>query len=82
MFPSGARNAKVREAKRRARTVGGAIRGIVRADPAKMLVLNCVRLLVADGQAEWARRENGDIHLRLRSGETFLLADATITRIG
>jgi hypothetical protein len=67
---------------RRARTVSGAIRGIVHPDPARMLVLNCVRVLVADGQAEWDKRENGDIHLRLRSGENFLLADATITRIG
>jgi hypothetical protein len=82
MSSPGARNARVRPAKRRARTLNGAILGGVNADPAKMLVMKCVRLLVADGHAEWDRRENGDIHLRLRSGETFLLADATITRSG
>jgi hypothetical protein len=37
--------------------------------------------LVRDGFAEWRMLENGDVELRLFSGEVFLLADATIARI-
>jgi hypothetical protein len=82
MFSPGARKARARDAKRRGRALDGTIPGGVNADRAKMLVMKCVRLLVEDGHAEWDRRENGDIQLRLRSGETLLFADATIIRIG
>jgi len=39
------------------------------------------RRLVADGYAEWHMLEDGDIRLHLLSGETYLLAKTTITRI-
>ena len=55
--------------------------GRVHADPAKARVMACFRRLVADGYAEWQMLENGDIQLRFRSGETYLLAKTTIIRI-
>ncbi len=51
------------------------------AATAKALVLAYARQLVADGRAEWRLLENGDIRLRFPSGETFLLAETSITRI-
>jgi len=37
--------------------------------------------LVRDGHAEWSQLDNDDVELRLLSGEIFLLADNSITRI-
>jgi hypothetical protein len=54
---------------------------ILHADPAKLLVMTYFRQLVADGHAQWHRLASGDIQLRLHSGETYLLAKTTITRI-
>lgn len=51
------------------------------ADPAKALVMEFLGKLVAEGFAEWEIRETGDIELRLRSGETFLLSGTTIRRL-
>jgi len=51
------------------------------ATTAKALVLAYARRLAADGHAESRLLENGDVRLRFRSGETFLLADTSITRI-
>jgi hypothetical protein len=36
---------------------------------------------VYDGYAEWTMLDNGDVELRFFSGEVFLLADATMTRV-
>jgi hypothetical protein len=36
---------------------------------------------VRDGYADWAMLDNGDVELRFFSGEVFLLADATMTRV-
>jgi hypothetical protein len=58
-----------------------AIMGLVHADPAKALVMTYFRRLVADGYAEWHMLENGDLQLRLHTGETYLLAKTMITRI-
>jgi hypothetical protein len=82
MFPPGARDAKTKGPKR-CRIEAGRhdIADLVEADPAKALVMTHLRRLVVDGHAEWDRRDNGVIHLRLQTGETFLLADTTITRI-
>jgi hypothetical protein len=44
-------------------------------------VLTYFRRLVAGGYAEWHMLENGDIQLRLHTGETYRLAKTTITRI-
>ena len=51
------------------------------ADPAKVLVMSHIRRLVSDGSAEWSLLDTGDAELRFLSGEVFLLADTTITRI-
>ena len=51
------------------------------SDPAKALVIAYFRWLVADGYAQWHRRENGDIQFRLHTGETYLLAKTMIIRI-
>jgi hypothetical protein len=80
MFPPGARNPKTRHAKRR-RTEATRETGPVEGNPAKALVISHIWRLVADGRAQWHWRENGDIHLRLQTGETFLLADTAIIRI-
>jgi hypothetical protein len=82
MFPPGARDAKTTRSKRcRIETGRHDIAGLVDADPAKALVMTHLHRLVVDGHAEWDRRDNGDIHLRLQTGEAFLLAHTTITRI-
>jgi hypothetical protein len=44
-------------------------------------VMTCFRRLVADGYAEWHMLENGDIQLRLYTGEAYRLGKAMITRI-
>ncbi|MCA6110753.1 hypothetical protein [Bradyrhizobium cenepequi] len=55
--------------------------GLAYADPAKARVMAYFRRLVADGYAEWQMLENGDIRLRFRSGETYLLAQTAVIRI-
>jgi hypothetical protein len=37
--------------------------------------------LVADGYAEWAMLDNGDIQLSFSTGETFLLTERAIIRL-
>jgi hypothetical protein len=37
--------------------------------------------LVSDGFAEWRMLEDNEIELRFVSGEVFLLAETTITRV-
>jgi hypothetical protein len=82
MFPLGALDAKARrENLGGTETKSDAIAGLFHADPAKALVMTYVRRLVADGYAEWARPENGDIRLRFHTGEIFLFADKMIVRI-
>jgi hypothetical protein len=51
------------------------------ADPDKALVMSLLEQLVADGYAEWVDRGNGDIEVRFHSGQRFLLARHTITRL-
>jgi hypothetical protein len=51
------------------------------ADPAKALVMSNIGQLVSDGPAEWSLFDNGDVELRFFTGEVFLLADTSITRI-
>lgn len=81
MFPRGAFDAKTKREKRRRRTMPDAIAGLVHADPAKARVMAYFRRLVTDGHAEWQMLENGDIRLRFRTGDTYLLAKTTIIRI-
>jgi hypothetical protein len=82
MFSPGARDAKPRRGKRCGRhATSDTIAGLGEANPAKALVMRHIRQLVAEGRAEWAWHENGDIRLQLQTGETFLLADSVIIRI-
>ena len=43
--------------------------------------MNHIGQFVYDGYAEWTMLDNGDVELRFFSGELFLLADATMTRV-
>ena len=58
-----------------------AITARVQSDPAKVKVMGYLRKLVAEGFAEWQTLDDGTIRLRLVTGETYLLEQATITRI-
>jgi hypothetical protein len=57
------------------------IAGRFYSDPAKALVMTHIGQFVYDGYAEWTMLDNGDVELRFFSGEVFLLADATMTRV-
>jgi hypothetical protein len=50
------------------------------ADPTKEYAISCLSWLVLDGIAEWDMRDNGDIELRFKNGETHLLGDKVVTR--
>ena len=60
---------------------GIAIASPIHTDPMKALVTKYIGRLVAAGHAEWEMRENGSVQLRCRTGETFLLEEATIMRV-
>jgi len=82
MFPRGAVDAKTRREKLCGTdATSDATAGLLRADPAKALVMTYVRRLVVDGYAEWDMLENGDIQLSFQTGEIFLLARTMIIRI-
>jgi hypothetical protein len=51
------------------------------AEDAKSLVMAAIGELVAQGKADWTLTANGDIELRLPSGEAFVLGEITVTRI-
>ncbi|PSJ62736.1 hypothetical protein C7I85_03805 [Mesorhizobium soli] len=51
------------------------------ADRDTALVMTYLGQLVADGHAEWTELDNGDVELRFHSGQCFLLASQTITRL-
>lgn len=57
------------------------VEGRLFADPAKALVMSYLGQLVSEGHAEWNLLDNGDVELRFLTGEVFLLADTSITRI-
>jgi hypothetical protein len=82
MFPLGGRDARTLRAKT-SRTVAAPDNtpGRFYGDPAKALVMIHIGQFVRDGRAEWTLLDNGDIELRFFSGEVFLLADATMTRV-
>jgi hypothetical protein len=60
-------------------TLGGLDRS--HEDPAKSLVMRHLCQLVSDGFAEWRTVADNEIELRFVSGEVFLLAETTITRV-
>ncbi|TAN00714.1 MAG: hypothetical protein EPN45_14025 [Rhizobiaceae bacterium] len=47
----------------------------------KALVMKYIGQLVADGYANWAMLDNGEVEVRFTSGETYLLAESTILRL-
>jgi hypothetical protein len=65
----------------RVEATSDAIAFLMQSDPAKIKVMGYLRKLVADGFAEWQTLDSGTIRLRLMTGETFLLEQATITRV-
>jgi hypothetical protein len=66
---------------RRTEATPDAIAGVIHVNAAKALVMTYIGQLVADGYAEWDLLESGDVHLRCRTGEIFLLAETVIIRI-
>jgi hypothetical protein len=58
-----------------------AVVALARDNPDKALVVKYIGQLVADGFAAWELHDNGDVEVRFTSGETYLLAEATILRI-
>lgn len=48
----------------------------------KLLVMNAIRDLVRIGKAEWTKTSRGEIELRLHSGQTYLLCERHVIRIG
>ncbi len=54
---------------------------LARDNPDKALVMKYIGQLVADGYAEWAVLDSGEVEVRFTSGETYLLAEATILRL-
>jgi hypothetical protein len=82
MFSRGGFDARPgRRRTRGSKASAAAIAGLSRADPAKALVMTCICELVADGYAAWDVLDNGDVQVRLDTGETFLLAEAVIVRL-
>jgi hypothetical protein len=57
------------------------IAGRFYGNSAKALVMTHIGRFVRDGYAKWTMLDNGDVELRFFSGEVFLLADATMTRV-
>lgn len=51
------------------------------ADPIKEFVIAHFWQLAADGLAEWSPMRDGNVELRLSTGETFLLGNTSMTRI-
>lgn len=47
----------------------------------KALVMKYIGQLVAEGYADWAMLDNGEVEVRFTSGETYLLAETTILRL-
>jgi hypothetical protein len=60
---------------------GDAAASLVHADAARALVTGYIRRLVADGYAEWSPLANGDVEVRFRTGEAFVLTETAIIRI-
>jgi hypothetical protein len=82
MFPTAGLDVKMRrETIRGAAATPDDISGRFYANRAKPLVMTYIGQFVSDGFAERRVLENGDVELRFFTGEAFLLADATITRI-
>lgn len=58
-----------------------ALVALAQNNPDKALVMKYIGRLVADGYAEWAMLDNGEVEVRFTSGEIYLLAETTILRL-
>jgi hypothetical protein len=82
MFPLGGRDPRTRRAMTgRTAAAPDNIAGRFYGNSAKALVMTHIGRFVRDGYAKWTMLDNGDVELRFFSGEVFLLADATMTRV-
>lgn len=59
----------------------GALVSLAKGNPDKVLVMGYIGQLVAGGFAAWELLESGEVEVRFTSGETYLLAEATILRL-
>lgn len=70
-----------REKLRGTEATSDTIADLICNDDAKALVMSFAGQLVADGQAEWDVRANGDVELRFHTGEIFILGEMIVSRI-
>ena len=81
MHPRHALRAKrTREKRQLKKASAETIADFAQTNPAKARMMAYFRELVAGGYAEWEMLDNGTIQLRFKTGETYLLEKATITR--
>jgi len=52
-----------------------------KGDPDKAAVIACIGQLVTDGMAVWDLLEDGDVEVRLATGEAYLLQERAVLRI-
>jgi hypothetical protein len=69
-----------RDKLRGSEAMADATANVVHPDMAKAFVTSHIGRLVADGYAGWDVLTNGDIEVHFHMGETFILAEAAITR--
>jgi hypothetical protein len=82
MFTIGGLHARTRRAKScGTATQPGQSQERFRHKSAKSLVMTYLEQFVSDGSAEWRVLEDDVLELRFVSGEVFVLADTTITRV-
>ena len=80
MFSRGWFDAR-KKRRRLPRTALEAFARLARGDPDRALVLNYIGQLAANGFAIWNLLDNGEIEVRLISGETYVLSRTTILRL-
>ncbi|TIX87223.1 hypothetical protein [Rhizobium sp. P44RR-XXIV] len=82
MFSRGGFDAKASRGKLRGtKEATDALVALAQDNADKALVMTYIGQLVADGYAEWAMLDRGEIEVRFTSGETYLLAETTVLRL-
>lgn len=82
MFLPGGFDAKARRRKRPGiRDVIDRLVALAEGNPDKALVMEYIGRLVAAGHAELEMLDNGEVEVRLISGEAYLLAETAIIRL-
>jgi hypothetical protein len=67
--------------RRVAKTAPDAIADAIYSDRNKALVMTAIGRLVAEGHAEWAMLDDGDVELSFNSGERVLLSERVVIRV-